>query len=76
MQYDAFNSGQLFEAQSRYFREHGLGKTYEVKLLGVIGVFTTDPKNVHTILVTNFEGRFEVNFSTKLKLIIYITYRL
>ena len=56
MQYDALVSGHLLEAQSRYFQRHSLGKTYEVKLLGRVGLFTTDPVNVQSILVTHFEG--------------------
>jgi hypothetical protein len=57
MQYDAVKSGQLFEAQSQYFRKHDLGKTFEVRLLGVVGYFTTDPENVQAMLVTQFEGQ-------------------
>ena len=57
MQYDAMKSGHLLEAQSEFFRKHAMGKTYEVKLLGRVGLFTTDPVNIHAILITNFDGQ-------------------
>jgi hypothetical protein len=34
-----------------------MSKTYEVKLLGRVGLFTTDPVNVQAILVTHFKGK-------------------
>ena len=33
-----------------------MGHTFEVKLLGRVGYFTTDPQNLEAILSTNFEG--------------------
>ena len=56
-QYDALASGHLLAFQSEYFDEAKMGKTFQVKLLGKVGYFTTDPKNLEAILLTRFEGK-------------------
>jgi hypothetical protein len=55
-QYDAAVSGNLLAFQSEYFEETNVGQTFQVKLLGRVGYFTTDPKNIEAIVSTNFEG--------------------
>ncbi|OCK99714.1 cytochrome P450 [Cenococcum geophilum 1.58] len=54
-QYDALVAGNLLDFQAEYFDKTKVGQTFEVKLLGRIGYFTTDPKNLEAILSTNFE---------------------
>ena len=56
-QYDALMAGNLLADQSKYFDQTQMGHTFEVKLLGTIGYFTTDPQNLEAILSTNFEGK-------------------
>lgn len=56
-QYDALKAGNLLAFQAEYFDETKVGQTFEVKLLGRVGYFTTDPKNLEAILCTNFEGK-------------------
>ena len=56
-QYDAQMSGRLLAFQSEYFERTQVGHTFEVKLLGRIGYFTTDPRNIAAIVSTNFEGK-------------------
>ena len=55
-QYDALVSGNLLAFQAEYFDQTNVGQTFQVKLLGKIGYFTTDPKNIEAIVSTNFEG--------------------
>lgn len=43
--------------QADYFAQKEVGQTFEVKLLGNVGYFTTDPKNLEAILSTHFEGK-------------------
>ena len=56
-QYDALMAGNLLAFQAEYFDETQVGQTFEVKLLGRVGYFTTDPQNLEAILSTNFEGK-------------------
>lgn len=56
-QYDALMAGNLLAFQSEYFEETQVGQTFQVKLLGRVGYFTTDPQNLEAILSTNFEGK-------------------
>ena len=56
-QYDALVAGNVLDFQAEYFDKTKVGQTFEVKLLGRIGYFTTDPKNLEAILSTNFEGK-------------------
>jgi hypothetical protein len=56
-QYDALIAGNLLAFQAEYFDETKVGHTFEVKLLGRVGYFTTHPKNLEAILSTNFEGK-------------------
>jgi hypothetical protein len=56
-QYDALVSGHLLAFQADYFEKAAVGQTFEVKLLGKVGYFTTDPKNLEAILLTRFEGK-------------------
>jgi hypothetical protein len=55
-QYDALVSGNLLAFQAEYFDQTNVGQTFQVKLLGKVGYFTTDPKNIEAIVSTNFEG--------------------
>jgi hypothetical protein len=55
-QYDAAMSGNLLAFQAAYFDEIKVGQTFQLKLLGQVGYFTTDPKNIEAIVSTNFEG--------------------
>jgi len=55
-QYDALMAGNILAFQAKYFDEKQMGHTFEVKLLGRVGYFTTDPQNLEAILSTNFEG--------------------
>jgi hypothetical protein len=57
MQYDALKNGNLLAFQAEYFDKTEVGQTFEVNLLGRVGYFTTDPKNLEAILSTNFEGK-------------------
>lgn len=57
-QYDALISGNLLAFQAEYFEQTDVGQTFQVKLLGQVGYFTTDPKNIEAIVSTNFEGRW------------------
>lgn len=50
-------SGHLLAFQADYFEETAVGHTFQVKLLGKVGYFTTDPKNLESILLTRFEGK-------------------
>ncbi|KAG0649621.1 Cytochrome P450 [Hyphodiscus hymeniophilus] len=54
-QYDAAVAGNLMAFQSQYFKDTNVGQTFQVKLLGRIGYFTNDPKNIEAIVSTNFE---------------------
>lgn len=54
-QYDALVARNLLDFQAEYFDKTKMGQTFEVKLLGRIGYFTTDPKNLEAILSTDFE---------------------
>jgi hypothetical protein len=56
-QYDALMVGNLLAFQAEYFDKTQVGQTFEVKLLGRVGYFTTDPQNPEAILSTNFEGK-------------------
>lgn len=60
MQYDALMAGHLFAGQMKYFQDHGMGKTFEFKLLGRVNLFTLDPKNMEAIFITNFEGETSI----------------
>lgn len=55
-QYDAMVSGNLLAFQAEYFDQNNVGQTFQVNLLGKVGYFTTDPKNIEAIVSTNFEG--------------------
>lgn len=55
-QYKALVNGNLLDYQADYFQKHKLGPTFEVKLLGRVGYFTTDPRNLEAMLQTNFTG--------------------
>ncbi|KAJ5916145.1 hypothetical protein N7504_000160 [Penicillium tannophilum] len=55
-QYKALVNGNLLDYQADYFQKHMLGPTFEVKLLGRVGYFTTDPRNLEAMLQTNFTG--------------------
>ncbi|KAL5344729.1 hypothetical protein ACLOAV_010421 [Pseudogymnoascus australis] len=54
-QYDAMVSGNLLAFQAEYFDQNNVGQTFQVNLLGKVGYFTTDPKNIEAIVSTNFE---------------------
>ena len=54
IQYDAHSSRLLLAAQTQLV--NNVGKNMEVHLFGVIGYFTSDPKNLEAILSTQFEG--------------------
>jgi hypothetical protein len=56
-QYDALVAGNLLAFQAEYFHETKVGQTFEVKLLGRVGYFTTHPQNLEAILSKNFEGK-------------------
>ena len=56
-QYDAYMSGHLLAFQADYFEKTDVGQTFQVKLLGKVGYFTTDSKNIESILLTRFEGK-------------------
>jgi hypothetical protein len=49
-QYDALVAGNLLAFQAEYFHETKVGQTFEVKLLGRVGYFTTHPQNLEAIL--------------------------
>ncbi|KAJ6011525.1 hypothetical protein N7451_002937, partial [Penicillium sp. IBT 35674x] len=53
-QYKALVNGNLLNYQANYFQKHKLGPTFEAKLLGQVGCFTTDPKNLEAMLQTHF----------------------
>ena len=55
-QYDALVAGHLLAFQADYFEKTAMGQTFQVKLLGATGYFTTDPENLESILHTRFEG--------------------
>lgn len=57
MQYDALRSGNLLDVQGEYFQRTQVGQTFEINLLGRVGYFTTDPRNIEAIVATNFEGK-------------------
>lgn len=50
--------GHLLSFQAEYFKETKVGQTFEVKLLGAVGYFPTDPQNIEAILSTHFEGTY------------------
>ncbi|PSN66381.1 cytochrome P450 [Corynespora cassiicola Philippines] len=52
-QYDALPSKRLLAFQSQYFDK--IGPNMELKLFGAAGYMTTDPKNIESLLSTNFE---------------------
>jgi hypothetical protein len=54
-QYDALPSQRLLAFQSQFIDR--LGANMLVRILGVEGYMTTDPKNIKAILDTNFEGQ-------------------
>ncbi|QKX57442.1 uncharacterized protein TRUGW13939_04555, partial [Talaromyces rugulosus] len=54
-QYDALMQGNLLAYQADYFQRVQVGHTFEVKLLGRIGYFTSNPKNLEAMLQTNFD---------------------
>jgi hypothetical protein len=56
-QYNAQMAGHLLDSQADYFNKTEVGQTFEVKLLGRIGYFTTDPRNIEAIVSTNFGGK-------------------
>ena len=60
-QYDAAKAGKLMAFQADYFEETKVGQTFQVKLLGTVGYFTTDPKNIEAIVSTNFEGVYHLH---------------
>jgi hypothetical protein len=49
--------GNLLAFQAEYFDKTKVGQTFEVKLLGRIGYFTTHSQNLEAILSTYFEGK-------------------
>ncbi|KAL3460320.1 cytochrome P450 [Aspergillus heterothallicus] len=54
-QYDALMRGNLLAYQADYFRKFKVGDTFEIKLLGRIGYFTMDPRNLEAMLQTHFD---------------------
>lgn len=54
LQYDAIPDMRFLRFQTQYFEK--FGPTMAVKVLGNVGYATTDPKNVESMLTTNFEG--------------------
>lgn len=55
-QYDALMAGNILAFQAEYFNKKQVGHTFEPKLLGRVGYFTTDPQNLEAMLSTNFQG--------------------
>ncbi|KAJ6443705.1 cytochrome P450 [Purpureocillium lavendulum] len=53
-QYDALMRGALLAYQADFFRNFDVGQTFEVRLLGQVGYFTMDPKNLEHMLQTQF----------------------
>ncbi|PYI16626.1 n-alkane-inducible cytochrome P450 [Aspergillus violaceofuscus CBS 115571] len=54
-QYDALARGQLLAYQADYFQRFRVGQTFEIRLLGRVGYFTMDPKNLEFMLQTRFD---------------------
>ncbi|KAL4971288.1 n-alkane-inducible cytochrome P450 [Aspergillus desertorum] len=54
-QYDALLRGNLLDYQAEYFKQVQVGQTFEIKLLGRVGYFTMDPRNLEAMLQTHFE---------------------
>jgi hypothetical protein len=48
--------GDSLAFQADYFEKTSVGQTFEIKLLGKVGYFTKDPKNLEAMLSTRFEG--------------------
>ncbi|KAL4943874.1 hypothetical protein BDV06DRAFT_210718 [Aspergillus oleicola] len=61
-QYNALMNGTLLAAQAEYFEKTQVGKTFEIKLLGRVGYFTTDPRNLEAMLQTDFDS-WELGYS-------------
>lgn len=53
LQYDALPDQRLLAFQSPYMEKM---PNMKLHLLGNVGYMTTDPKNIESILQTNFEG--------------------
>jgi hypothetical protein len=49
--------GNLFAYQREYFERFQVGQTFETRLLGRVGYFTMDPKNLEAMLQTRFDGK-------------------
>ncbi|PSS06649.1 hypothetical protein M430DRAFT_23348 [Amorphotheca resinae ATCC 22711] len=47
--------GDSLAFQADYFEKTSVGQTFEIKLLGKVGYFTKDPKNLEAMLSTRFE---------------------
>lgn len=56
-QYDALRSGNLLAYQADYFKEAQLGHTFQVKLLGRIGYFTMNPRNLEYMIQRNYDSK-------------------
>ena len=56
-QYDALVRGNLLAYQADCFQKFQLGQTFEVRLLGRVGYFTSDPKNLEHMLQTDFDSK-------------------
>ncbi|KAJ6436180.1 n-alkane-inducible cytochrome P450 [Purpureocillium lavendulum] len=54
-QYDALMRGALLAYQADFFRNFEVGQTFQVRLLGRVGYFTMDPKNLEHMLQTQFD---------------------
>ncbi|KAL3455169.1 cytochrome P450 [Aspergillus heterothallicus] len=55
-QYDALMRGELLAYQAERFGYFQVGNTFEIRILGQVGYFTTDPKNLEAMLQTRFDG--------------------
>ena len=58
-QYNALMAGNLLAFQADFIKRTGVGKTFEVKVLGKVGYFTNDPQNIEAIVSTKFEGKIQ-----------------
>ncbi|KAL2831937.1 n-alkane-inducible cytochrome P450 [Aspergillus pseudoustus] len=54
-QYEALMRGNLLAYQAEYFEHSRVRYTFEVKLLGRIGYFTMDPRNLEVMLQSRFD---------------------
>ncbi|KAL4874840.1 cytochrome P450 [Aspergillus karnatakaensis] len=61
-QYEAFMRGTLLATQAEYFEKMQIEKTFQIKLLGRVGYFTIDPRNLEAMLQTDFDS-WEIGLS-------------